>query len=295
MSETTYIKVSELYWVIEEFLGSAAGNVCTVEIRRLSDDYTWNFTTLNFTLAATTGTPVFVAGDAWKTSFTPPTEDTYIVTMIDTTLGLQGVQVLKAVGGDEVYSFSSVSETSIVNLALVKLDASRITSIDDESENARKAQAIYDKIRDEVLRAHPWNFAVDRVALALLASTPVFGYTYQFQIPTNCLRVLGVYDSGGVKQSDYKREGDKILCDLDAVYIKYIRKETDPNKYDANFIAAFSTRLAAELAYPITHSTSMGDTQLKLYTQLLAIAKSIDGQESSSTEVVGDEFIESRE
>jgi hypothetical protein len=39
----------------------------------------------------------------------------------------------------------------------------------------------------------------------------------------------------------------------------------------------------------------MGDTQLKLYTQLLAIAKSIDGQESSSTEVVGDEFIESRE
>jgi len=296
MAEYSYIKVGELFWIIQDFLGSVAGNTVTVEIRRLSDDYTWNFTTLTFTVAVTTGTPVFIYGDNWKTSFTPPTEDTYIVTMINTTLALQAVQVLKAVGGDEVTSFSSLSETSIVNLALTKLDAARITSIDDESETARKASDIYAKLRDAVLRAHPWNFACDRVKLALLADTPAFEYSYQFQLPTNCLRVIGAYNSDGGVIEDYKIEGKKLLCNYDDVFIKYIKRITDANQYDANFIDAFATRLAADLAYPITHLTTLGKTMLDAYSGLLAIAKSIDGQESSSTELQGeDEFLEARD
>jgi hypothetical protein len=51
------------------------------------------------------------------------------------------------------------NDYDIVNLALVRLGANRITSLSDGSVNANEANAIYSLIRDEILRDHPWNFA----------------------------------------------------------------------------------------------------------------------------------------
>ena len=47
----------------------------------------------------------------------------------------------------------------LVNLALVRLGANRITSLSDGSKNANEANAIYALIRDDLLREHPWSFA----------------------------------------------------------------------------------------------------------------------------------------
>lgn len=47
----------------------------------------------------------------------------------------------------------------IVNLALVRLGANRITSLTDGSRNANEANAIYALVRDEILREHDWGFA----------------------------------------------------------------------------------------------------------------------------------------
>jgi hypothetical protein len=55
------------------------------------------------------------------------------------------------------------NDFEIVNLALVRLGATRITSLSDGSRNANEANAIYSLIRDEVLRGHAWNWAT-RVA-----------------------------------------------------------------------------------------------------------------------------------
>ncbi len=57
------------------------------------------------------------------------------------------------------------TDEEIVNLALVQIGADRITSLTQETKNAREANAIYDLVRDATLRAHPWNFAIKRVAL----------------------------------------------------------------------------------------------------------------------------------
>ena len=51
----------------------------------------------------------------------------------------------------------------IANLALVRIGAERITSLTDGSRNANEINAVFTLIRDEVLRSHPWNFAI-RVA-----------------------------------------------------------------------------------------------------------------------------------
>lgn len=57
------------------------------------------------------------------------------------------------------------NDYEIVNLGLVRLGATRITSLSDGSNNANEANAIYTLIRDEVLRAHPWNFATRKQTL----------------------------------------------------------------------------------------------------------------------------------
>ena len=62
------------------------------------------------------------------------------------------------------------NDYDIVNLALVRLGASRITALTDGSRNANEANAIYSLIRDEVLRSHPWSFATTGINLAAVES-----------------------------------------------------------------------------------------------------------------------------
>lgn len=167
------------------------------------------------------------------------------------------------------------SKVEIINLALTQIGSARIASITEDSEQAKKANAVYDLIRDEVMAAHPWNFAIERTSLAVLDSTPEFDYDYQFLLPSDCLRVLGT----DAAKDDYKVCGQNILYNSDSIKIKYIKKITDTTKYSPGFNIALSARLAAELAYPIADSRTLSEEMFKLYIDKLKIAKSQDSQE----------------
>lgn len=175
------------------------------------------------------------------------------------------------------------SRVSISNLALTILGADRITSLEDNVENARRLTAIYDDALEDVLRAHPWNFAIARAQLARLATTPLFEYRYEYQLAGNCLRVLSASD-GAKPITDFKIEGRKLLCDGTDVYIKYIVNVTDPNQYTSQFIYVLSSRLAAEIAYAVTNNKATAELMFELYLTRLNEAKAADAQESSSIE-----------
>ena len=177
------------------------------------------------------------------------------------------------------------SKVNISNLALTILGADRITSIEDNSENARRLNAIYDYCLDDVLRAHPWNFAITRRLLALLASTPLFEYDYEFQLPSDCLRPIEVSDGTNII-TDYKVEGRKILCDTTSIYIKYIAKITDLNQYTSQFIFVLSSRLAAEIAYAVTNNKATAEQMFELYAARLQQAKATDAQESDTVNII---------
>lgn len=246
-----------------------------------------------------TGTPTFVAGTAWKITFTPTiNNETYIVVLTDTTTGTTATETYKATGviGTtwDATSGAVGSSVGIANIALSKIGAQRITSFSESTETARLLNAIYGTMRDEVLRAHPWNFAIKRIAPALSATTPAYEYTYQHTIPSDCLRVLDVTD-GSTRIEDFKVEDGKILSDYDTIYIRYIYRVTDSTAFDANFISCFATRLAAECAFPLTGKADLGQALKVDYTEQLRLAKSIDGQESGIIDETGkDTFIEAR-
>jgi len=178
------------------------------------------------------------------------------------------------------------NRVSICNLGLTILGADRITAMEENSENARRLTAIYDYCVDDVLRAHPWNFAIQRQALAQLTTTPAFGYDYEYQLPGNCLRVIEVSDGTNLIE-DYKIEGRKLLTDETTVKIKFIVNVTDPNQYTSQFIMVLSARLAAELAYAISNNKANAELVMEIYKERLQNAKEVDAQESDSVNVLG--------
>ena len=181
------------------------------------------------------------------------------------------------------------SKVSIANLALTILGADRITSLEDNAENAKRLTAIYDSTLEDVLRAHPWNFAIARIQLARLATTPLYEYDYEYQLPGNCLRVLSVSDGTNII-SDFKVEGRKLLCDDTTIKIKYIANITDPNQYTSQFIYVLASRLAAEIAYAVTNNKATAEQMFELYLSRLQTAKETDAQESSSVEVLDEDL-----
>ena len=68
------------------------------------------------------------------------------------------------------------SEVGICNSALVKIGEPTITALDQGGKAASTCNELYEKLRDELLRRHQWNFAVARAKLARLSETPAFGF-----------------------------------------------------------------------------------------------------------------------
>lgn len=175
-----------------------------------------------------------------------------------------------------------VSVVGIVNSGLIKVGADPITSLGDNSVEARAANAQYEKLRDEVLRAHPWNFAIARARLSRLSEAPPFGYAFQYQLPEDCLRVLRLNDG----RPGFDVEGRRLLTDEAEANTVFVRRVTDPNEFDAMFREALAYRIAADLAYPLANSTTLSGSMLQLYRDSLALARSVDGQESGAQHVL---------
>ena len=64
-----------------------------------------------------------------------------------------------------------LTNIDIVNRALQRLGAKRITALTDTSKNADEVEFCYDKLRVAELRRSPWRFASRRANLRVLTAT----------------------------------------------------------------------------------------------------------------------------
>lgn len=192
------------------------------------------------------------------------------------------------------------SKTEICNLALVRLGAPPIENITDLTKTAIVLNSNYDTIRDIVLRDHPWNFATRRVELARLGDAPAWGFSYAYQIPGDCLRILGIQNPDSTDGDDidptmvYKVEENKLLTDEEAVALKYIYQVTAAGYYDVRFCSALAARLAAEISYYITGSPGLKQELMKEYQFEIVGARGIDAQENPADVVEDSRWSDAR-
>lgn len=168
-----------------------------------------------------------------------------------------------------------MTKTEICNRALNFLGESPIIDIESSGPNNVSLRNAYTFALEDSLRSHTWNFALARVSLAQLSSTPIFGYTYQYQLPSDFLKL---------KETDspypHTIEGDMLLSDDTTMSIIYIKRITDTEKFDSSFANYLAVRLARELAYNITAEATVSDRIEALYKEAKREAKKNDGQES---------------
>lgn len=163
----------------------------------------------------------------------------------------------------------AASETTICNLALGKLGARRIIALDEESVEARACLLHYAETRDEVLRHHPWNFAMKREVLTQLATPPKFGWMFAYELPTDCLRVFEMNGAHwGGRKRPWEVEGRALLINDEQAWIRYISRVTDCNLFDSIFVDALATKLASKIARPLTGSGPLSGEMLTEYEKL---------------------------
>lgn len=176
---------------------------------------------------------------------------------------------------------------TVCNSALSRLGEARIFDLDDDNAAARACKLSFPLTRDEVLRSHWWNFAVERAELSQLSESVAFGWDYAFQLPADCLRVLEVNEisSTGTPGDDWEIEGGKLLHDSSTAQIRYIKRVTDLNLFDSLALEALIVLLAAKIAPAIQGgSTGKADSLKEEYYKIVApMAKRVDANETRAS------------
>lgn len=175
------------------------------------------------------------------------------------------------------------SKVRLCNVALSRLGAARITSITDNTAEAKLCNVLFDQVAEETMAEGQWSSTISRSVLNQTTNSPSWGFTYEFQLPTNpkSLKVLSINeDTTGT--IPFRIEGDKLLSDNSAISIKYIGIITDTESYDAMLKRAIVSRLTAELAYPITGSSALTERYWTKYEQDVSRGLASDGQQGSN-------------
>lgn len=196
----------------------------------------------------------------------------------------------------------AISDTSICNSALIKVGADRIIDLNEDNKRARICKEQYPKLRDDLLRSHPWNFAITRKELALSATyTPPYEFDNAFVIPSDCLRILdndlnepiGIGEVHWVVETDPNTNQRVLLCNSSTVIIKYLKRVGEAFFTD-DFAEVLATLLARDISYALTQNASLTQLLDEGYKAKLRDARSFDAQEGSVKQVQADDWYLSR-
>lgn len=181
----------------------------------------------------------------------------------------------------------SQSQTDICNSALQRVGAATIMDITDNSREARACAVAYDSTRRAELRKRKWRFAMKRATLAPDTGAPNFEYTYQFTLPSDCLRIALPADN---PELDWSLEGRKILTNTfqspflgaspqpavtgPALFLRYVSDIEDATQFDTSFYELMGIALAIKICEPLTQSNQKkAGLQTEYKEALLAAGK----------------------
>ena len=182
------------------------------------------------------------------------------------------------------------AEILICNAALREASLNTIASFDEESTEARACKLFYPKVRDEVLRAHPWNFAQKLRTLALLELPDAYDeFKYAYSYPNDCLRINKVRDPLHREAQPFEimRHPDQdvmvILTDAPNAIAKYTVATENPDIFDAAFERALTLSLSSRLAAGLRKDGKAEQALYQKYMNVLDYARVSDEEEAKDT------------
>ncbi len=189
-------------------------------------------------------------------------------------------------------------KSDVCNLGLSSLgNYGTVSDIDTPTNDKELAFAQwYDICRQFTLKLMMPNFALGREVVAQAGGAPAFGYVNWYDLPTNCLKVLGI---GEVKEkkNNYAVEGDKILTNenfLSGMPVRFIRDITDVNKFSPEYVLLFADYLAAYTCMSITQDAGKAKEMKAALPAEINIASGLNAQENMPIRISRSRFRDAR-
>lgn len=173
------------------------------------------------------------------------------------------------------------SRTAIANKGLILVGGATITSLTEDSDNARYCNQLLDPVIDEVSCMHDWLCNEHRKVVAANADYDYtdFDYAkqYKYALPANpyCLLVRK-FNTGLM---DYDLQGRWIFSDEPTCELVYTKRIKDMNEFTSLFIEAIYTQLAVKLTFPLKQSKTLRDELIE-YLELVVLPRA-KGREAS--------------
>jgi len=158
----------------------------------------------------------------------------------------------------------ALTNINLISTALMKIGASPITSISEDSAEAEVASNLYDAIKNSILSAHPWSFATKQISLTKSeVNEPIADYDASFDLPSDFLRALSAGTGDNGQGLTYRITGDKIHANADEINLTYIFAPNE-SEFPPFFNSALIAKLSAEFCIPLTENSSRTEILSKL-------------------------------
>ena len=190
------------------------------------------------------------------------------------------------------------SKVDLCNMTISHLgNYGTISNIDTPRSNKEITFSIwYDVSRQTFLKMTMPNFALARKRVAQKSGTPPYPFAYQYEYPSDCLKVLGI---GAIedKENNYSIENNTIYTDVlyeDGMPIRYIKDIKDVTAMTPEFKVAFSWFLAGNVAADITQD--MGKVQFieGILPEKMSTLSGLNAQENMPIRISRSKFKEAR-
>ena len=180
------------------------------------------------------------------------------------------------------------SDIDISSNALQMIGAGSIQSFTDPGAGAAVASALYESLLTALLTRTYWRFAIKKQSLNQLSQTPLNGYKYAYQIPTDSLKIERVYPRIG-----YQIFEDKLYTDASAIDIDYTYRVAT-SALPSYFVLAFTYMLASEFSLSVTDNESKNQIYAQKFFASLSEAYAADAQQHPQIPIVDSPFTDVR-
>ena len=195
---------------------------------------------------------------------------------------------------------NAVTNIEICNMALGYIAKTRITSLEDRTEEARMCKLYYDHLRKMLLRNYTWGFA-RRVAKLAKLDKKVLGFEHVYAYPAKCLATRFIYNEDGAKIKEYEREKYDVFildngvvalaCDVEDAYAEYTQDVVDADTFNVDFVEALSRLLAYNICTSLTGNQNLAQEQYQIFQAMIANAKLANAQEKENTPHFDDAYV----
>jgi hypothetical protein len=171
-------------------------------------------------------------------------------------------------------------------LSFIGHNRTRITSLNDSNEEARRFNELFHPARRSILRDYEWNFATAIDSLALSANDNIKGWEYAYIYPSECLKPRRIFNDGTPENGteEYRQlysstnKFQIIACNISPACMEYTADITNAAQFDASFVEALAFYLAWQVAPSITGNAKLTEQMLNLSGIAMVKARKADAE-----------------